>query len=122
MREIQLLDPRGGRLSVDVATGRRERMRGLIGREPLDPGRALLFPRTRSVHSFGMVTEVEAVLLDEGFHVVAVRRLRPGRLLLPRPRVRHVLECAVGLDLRPGDVLTRAAPLPEGAKHHVDPG
>jgi len=43
--------------------------------------------------------------LDRELRVLAVRLMPPGRLLLPRPSVRHVLEFANGTDLRPGDVL-----------------
>ena len=38
---------------------------------------------------------------------VTVRPMPPGRLLLPRPRVHHVLEFAIEADVRPGDVLLR---------------
>lgn len=80
-------------------------MRGLIGRNGLEPRHALLLLRTRSVHTFGMRFQVLAVLLDEGLLVAAIKMLRPGRLLLPRAGVRHVLECAAEADLRTGDRL-----------------
>jgi hypothetical protein len=64
-------------------------MRGLIGRRA---PRALLLPRTRSVHSFGLTEPIDAVLLDDELRVVEIVRLRPRRLLLPRAHVRHVLE------------------------------
>jgi uncharacterized membrane protein (UPF0127 family) len=90
------------RALVDVAERRRERVRGLIGSLP---GRGLLLPRTRSVHTFGMRRPIDVVLLDARLRVVHVIRMVPGRILLPRPRVRHVLE----LDRAPfvaGDALT----------------
>jgi uncharacterized membrane protein (UPF0127 family) len=43
--------------------------------------------------------------LDARWRVVAVRRMPPGRLALPRLRARSVLECPAGTDLRAGDVL-----------------
>ena len=89
-----------------MPAGRRERMRGLIGRDRLEPHRGLLLLRTRSVHTLGMRFAVVAVLLDEGLRVAGVRLLRPGRLLLPRAGVRHVLECPADADLRMGDRLT----------------
>ena len=85
-----------GRLEVDVPRTRRERRRGLLGRSSLDPGRALLLERCRSVHTVGMRFPIDAVLLDAGFRVLRVIRLRPWRVLAPRPGVRHVLEVAVG--------------------------
>ena len=79
-------------------------MRGLRGRESLDPGHALLL-KTRSVHTFGMRFPIDAVLLDGTGTVIDVRRMDPGKLLLPRRRVRHILEMAAGTALRRGDVL-----------------
>lgn len=98
-------DPRGGWWRVEVPTGLRERMRGLIGRDRMDTGRALLLPRTRSIHTFGMRFTVSVALLDARFRVIAVRTVGPRRIVLPRRGVRHVLECGAGADLRPGDVL-----------------
>lgn len=100
--------PRGLRLRAMVPEGRRERMRGLIGRRSLAPHEALLLERTRSVHTFGMRFPIAAALLD-GRHVVrAVLRMPPRRLLLPRPGVRHVLELPVDRDVRPDDRLSVA--------------
>jgi uncharacterized membrane protein (UPF0127 family) len=108
VRDIVLRDPRGGRWRVEVPTGLRERMRGLIGRDGMGTGGALLLPRTRSIHTFGMRFTVSVALLDTRFRVIAVRTVGPNRIVLPRRGVRHVLECGAGADLRPGDVLTLA--------------
>ena len=74
---------------------------------PLGPAEGLLLERARSVHTFGMRVPITVVLLDRHLQVIGTKRMRPGRLLLPRPRVRHVLECIVDADLRPGDRLVR---------------
>ena len=105
MRELRLLGPRGQMFRTDLPETRRERIRGLLGRSRLAPDRALLLERTRSIHSFGMRFPIAVVLLDQDLEVRAVRHLRPGRLLLPRWRVRHVLECAEGTEVRAGDRL-----------------
>lgn len=84
-------------------------MRGLLGRDGLDPGEALLLQGTRSVHTFGMRFPIAVALLDrDGVVVLHVVRMRPRRVLLPRSRVRHVLELAEGIDLQPGDRLEPA--------------
>jgi hypothetical protein len=97
-------------------------MRGLrdpIWSRGIDVGEALAFERCRSVHTIGMKRAITVAALDQRWEVVAVRRLRPWRILLPRIRVRHVLECAEDADLRPGDRLialgryTRSA-VPQG--------
>jgi hypothetical protein len=69
------------------------------------PDDVLLLDRARSIHTFGMCLPISIALLDRELVVRSVRPLKPGRLLLPRLRVRHVLECAQGVDLRPGDRL-----------------
>jgi uncharacterized protein len=76
-------------VSLVIAEGARERMRGLIGSVG---GPGLLLPHTRSVHTFGMRRSIDVVLLDAHLRVVDVVRLAPRRLLLPRRRARHVLE------------------------------
>jgi uncharacterized membrane protein (UPF0127 family) len=71
----------------------------------LEPDEALLLVRTRSVHTFGMRFAIVAALLDRHGLVRAVVRMPPWRVLLPRPRVRHVLELAEGADVLPRDRL-----------------
>ena len=80
-------------------------MRGLLGHSRLAPDQALLLERTRSIHTFGMRFPIAVALLDRSSSSGRVRPVRPGRLLLPRLGTRHVLECAEGVDLRPGDRL-----------------
>jgi uncharacterized membrane protein (UPF0127 family) len=55
-----------------------------------------MFPRCRSVHTFGMRFTIDVVLLDGSMRPLDVITMRPGRLLLPRPRVRNILETAEG--------------------------
>jgi hypothetical protein len=105
VRDIVLRDPRGGWWRVDVPTAMRERMHGLCGRDRMEPEHAFLLPWTRSVHTFGMRFPLSVALLDDQLRVVAVRTVGPGRIVLPRRGVRHVLECGAGADFRPGDVL-----------------
>jgi uncharacterized protein len=105
MRAWRLLGPRGLVLRVMVPQTRRERIRGLRGRPMLAVDQAMLLERTRSIHTFGMRFPIAAVRLDRDLIVRSVRPVKPGRLLLPRLRIRHVLECAQDVDLRPGDRL-----------------
>jgi uncharacterized protein len=105
VRGIVLRDPRGGWWLVQVPTGVRERMRGLGGRDRLEPSHAFLIPRTRSIHTFGMQFPITVALLDARLRVVAVLTVGPAKIVMPRPGVRHVLECGLGADLRTQDVL-----------------
>jgi len=80
-------------------------MRGLRGIQGLARNVALFIPGCRSVHTFGMRFVIRVAFLDPDLRVLAVKRLPPRRLALPRSRARHVLECADGADIQPGDQL-----------------
>jgi len=121
MRATEFVDPRGRTWRVEVPATRRERMRGLRGRGFLPPDHAMLFTRCRSVHTVGMRFPITVAFIDAGWRVVGVRRMPPGRVALPRRRVRCVLECPDGTDLRPGDEL-RPAGSPDGRTTRDAPG
>ncbi|WP_440553997.1 DUF192 domain-containing protein [Streptomyces sp. SCPE 10] len=79
---------------LEIAASYRARTRGLLGRTSLD-GAMLLSP-ANSVHTFGMRIPIDVAYLDRRLTVLSVRTMRPGRLGLPRPRARHVLEAEAG--------------------------
>ncbi|MFC5635338.1 DUF192 domain-containing protein [Streptomyces bullii] len=79
---------------LEVAASYRARTKGLLGRESLK-GAMLLSP-ANSVHTFRMRMPIDVAYLDRNLRVIAVRTMRPGRLGLPRPRARHVLEAEAG--------------------------
>ena len=93
--------------SLEVAESWRDRTRGLLGRDGIE-GAILLRP-ARSVHTFGMRFPVDVAFCDADLRVVKVRTLVPGRVTLPVPRARAVVEAEAGLmrrwELRPGDAL-----------------
>jgi uncharacterized protein len=87
-------------LPLLVPVTRRERMRGLRGREQT----AMLFECARSVHTFGMGAPIVVAMLDRGYRVLRVKTVPPRRIVWS-PRGRHILEAPVGTSLRPGDVV-----------------
>lgn len=91
-------------IPVEIAASCRARTRGLLGREGIEG--ALLLTPANSVHTFRMRFAIDVAYLSRDFTVLAVRTMRPGRLGLPRPRARHVLEAEAGAmarwGLRPG--------------------
>lgn len=97
-----------GRLTVDgtpvceveVAASGPARRRGLLGRDGLD-GAIWLTPAA-SVHTLGMRFPIDVAFLDRGLRVRKVVTMPPGRLGLPRLRVRHVVETAAGACARWG--------------------
>lgn len=80
---------------LEVAASYRARTKGLLGRDAVD-GAMLLTPAS-GVHTFRMRIPIDVAYLDRKLNVVAVRTMRPGRLGLPRPRARHVLEAEAGV-------------------------
>jgi uncharacterized membrane protein (UPF0127 family) len=79
---------------LEVAASYRARTRGLLGRDSIE-GAMLLSPAS-GVHTFRMRMPIDVAYLDRRLTVVAIRTMKPGRLGLPRPRARHVLEAEAG--------------------------
>lgn len=80
-----------------IARTSRERRRGLIGRERLRPGEALVIPKCRQVHTFGMRFPIDVVFVDRAGVVVRIcRELGPRRLSPFVPRARNAIELAAG--------------------------
>ena len=72
------------------------RFRGLAFRTRPPEGWALLFPRCRSVHTFGMRFPIDVVFVDErGCPIHIERDVRPGRLVTYRSAA-AVLETKAG--------------------------
>ena len=72
-------------MEIVVARGPRARLLGLAFRRHPPDGWALLFPRCRSVHTFGMRFAIDVVFLDSGGHVVRIATgVSPGRVVLCR--------------------------------------
>ncbi len=88
------------RVRLEIAASRRARTVGLLGRDGID-GAMLLTPAS-GVHTFRMRFAIDVAYLDRRSRVLAVRTMRPGRLGLPRPRSRRVLEASAGAMARWG--------------------
>ena len=70
-------------IDAEVAETLGARLRGLIGRRRLPPGRGLLIPRCNAIHTLFMRFPIRATFLDRrGAVVKVVRNVRPGRLLV----------------------------------------
>ncbi|MFF8936958.1 DUF192 domain-containing protein [Streptomyces paradoxus] len=96
--ELVVLGGGGGSsvsVPLEIATSYRARTKGLLGRDSVD-GAILLSP-ANSVHTFRMRIPIDVAYLDRHLRVIAVRTMRPGRLGMPRPRARHVVEAGAGV-------------------------
>ena len=80
--------------SLEVAGTAKRRARGLLGRDGIDG--ALLIPKTRSVHSFGMRFDLDVAFLDGDDRVIKVVALRRGRVTMPVWSARSVVEAEAG--------------------------
>jgi len=96
--------------ALEVATTRRDRRRGLLGRDGVDG--ALLLERTRTIHTIGMRFAIDVAYCRRGpggLIVLDVRSMVPGRLGWPRWRARCVIEAEAGAferwGMTVGDVL-----------------
>jgi uncharacterized membrane protein (UPF0127 family) len=82
-------------------------MRGLLGRDGLEPGTGMLIDAAPSVHMFFMRFPIDVVFLDRDRKVVGVRHgLRPWRVAGARRAV-AALELPAGAanGIKEGDVL-----------------
>jgi uncharacterized membrane protein (UPF0127 family) len=83
-------------MQIRVASSRWLRLLGLALRERPPPGHALLLPRCRSVHTFGMRFALDLVWLDRGGAVLGVDQgVRPWRVRSRREAV-AVMEVPAG--------------------------
>jgi len=88
--------PLAGGLRLAVARTRRERGLGLARLDALGPGEALLLPRCRSVHTFGMRFALDIIFLDAEGEVVRIAERVPRRRVVTALSGRSVVECAAG--------------------------
>jgi uncharacterized protein len=93
--------------SLEIASARADRRKGLLGRDGFEG--ALLIEGTRSVHTMGMRFPIDVAHLDADGTVLRCATMRRHRLGLPVLRASKVLEAEAGSFERwgicPGQVL-----------------
>lgn len=90
--------PRPAMLCLDIilATSGLSRLRGLLGRPPLQPGQGLWLSPCAAVHTFGMRKAIDVLFLDAEFKPLKrVFGLQPWRFSMCW-RARSVLEMPAG--------------------------
>ncbi|MEZ5280613.1 MAG: DUF192 domain-containing protein [Acidimicrobiales bacterium] len=80
--------------SLDVASTRAQRRRGLLGRDSFDG--ALLIRPARSVHTFGMRFTIDVAVIDPEGVVLATLCMKPRRVSRPRRGGVAVIEAQHG--------------------------
>ncbi len=93
--------------SLEIASSRSDRRRGLLGRDGFEG--ALLIDRARSVHTVGMRFPIDVAHLDADGTVLRTATMPPRRIGLPVLGARQVLEAEAGCfarwGLAPGQVV-----------------
>ncbi|MXV99389.1 MAG: DUF192 domain-containing protein [Acidimicrobiaceae bacterium] len=80
--------------SLEIASSRRDRRRGLLGRDGIEG--ALLLERTRSVHSVGLRFHIDVAHCDGDMRVLRVTTMRANRVGRPVWRASSVIEAEAG--------------------------
>jgi len=80
--------------TLEVATTRRARVQGLLGRDGVDG--ALQLDPARSVHTFRMRFPIDVAFCDRELRVLRVVTMQPNRLGVPVWRARSVIEAEAG--------------------------
>ena len=91
---------RGTVLATDEvwATSAADRMRGLLERDGLEEGEALVISPCTSVHMFGMSFPLDVVFVKkDGTVVRAISNLRPNRATRIYFTAKHTIELPVGV-------------------------
>jgi len=93
--------------SAEIADGRAERRRGLLGRTDLEG--ALVIRPCRGVHTIGMKFPIDVAFVDCDGVVMKTLQMPRHRLGMPVPKARLVIEAKAGAfarwGLRVGDVV-----------------
>jgi uncharacterized membrane protein (UPF0127 family) len=82
LRSSEVLVGPNGPVAANVqwATTFRTRRKGVLGREPLQAGEALIIKPCRQVHSFGVGYPLDVVFCDRDLRVIHVETLETARI------------------------------------------
>jgi uncharacterized membrane protein (UPF0127 family) len=86
--------------SAEVVEGRKDRRRGLLGRDGQDG--AMVLSRCRWIHSVGMQFPLDVAYLDDDGVVLKTVRMAPNRVGLPVVKAKTVVEAEAGAFARWG--------------------
>lgn len=110
--------------SLEIASTRAERRRGLLGRDGLDG--ALLIEQARSVHTIGMRFPLDVAHVDANGLVLRTTTMKRNRVGLPVRAATAVLEAEAGCfrrwGLEVGDVIEVKGAEPTGAVETAEEG
>ncbi|MGI8407960.1 MAG: DUF192 domain-containing protein [Actinomycetota bacterium] len=110
MPERLVIEPSGRTIAtrVSYALTLRTRVMGLMGKEVVPPGSALIFERAKQIHTFGMRCRIDVLFCDRSWRVLhLVRAMSPWRMSRFVLRSRFVVELPqdAAKDVQVGDQL-----------------
>ena len=82
---------------LEVAGDSASRRKGLLGRDGLDPGHAVLIAPTQGVHTFGMRFAIDIVAVDREGVVVKIRSRVPRRRIVLALKAFAIVELSSGV-------------------------
>jgi uncharacterized membrane protein (UPF0127 family) len=82
--------------NAEIAGSSSSRRKGLLGRESLAAGHALVIAPTQGVHTFGMQFPIDVVGVGRDGKVVSIRRSVPRRRIVFSLRAFAIVELAAG--------------------------
>jgi uncharacterized membrane protein (UPF0127 family) len=104
--------------SVEIATTRAQRRRGLLGRDGLCAGTAFVLAPCRAVHTIGMRFPIDVVFIDDEGHVVKLVEHMSGWRIAMAGSADITIELWAGalraVDVRVGDRLCLAPAFVDG--------
>ena len=103
--------------SIDVASSRSERAKGLLGRDTIEG--AFAIPHCRWVHTIGMRFPIDVAYVDADGTVIKVANMHRHRMGVPVPKAKLVVEARAGAferwGLKVGDPLEVRTTDPDAA-------
>lgn len=82
---------------LDVASNFSTRAKGLLGKDNLPQGHALLIKNCSSIHTFFMKFDLDVIFVDRNLKVTSIHTNIPAwRLVIPRWGSKDVIEMASG--------------------------
>jgi uncharacterized membrane protein (UPF0127 family) len=97
MRAFDLNNGKEIAAKVEVADSFLSRMKGLLGRQNLPTGQALLITHCKSIHMFFMQFPIDVIFLDKKNTVVGiVNDIKPYQLSKTYWKASFALECPAG--------------------------
>lgn len=88
--------------TVELAVDSASRKRGLLGRDGLAPGHALVIAPSNGVHTFGMRFDIDIIFVARDGRVVKIARALAARRIAFAMRAFAVIEMAAGEAARAG--------------------